>query len=63
MKLAGIIWYHDIVEKLEWKHNVYKNEVKEIFSYAKQFRFIEKDIARMKICIPFTGKQRTEDIS
>ncbi len=42
LKLSGIIWYHDIVEKLEWKHNVNKNEVKEIFYYAKHFRFIEK---------------------
>ncbi len=42
MKLTGIIWHHDIVEKLEWKHNVNKHEVKEILYNTKHFRFIEK---------------------
>ena len=42
MKIEGFIWYDEIIEKLERKHNVYPYEVREIFVNRPQFRFVEK---------------------
>ena len=41
MKIAGIIWLRDIVDKLSWKHNVTTDEVEEIFNRSPRYRFIE----------------------
>ena len=41
MKVSGIIWLRDIVDKLLWKHNVTTNEVEEVFSRSPRYRFIE----------------------
>jgi uncharacterized DUF497 family protein len=42
LKLAGIIWLEKIVEKIERKHHVTQDEVREILSGSSQFRFVEK---------------------
>ena len=42
MKLAGIIWLEEIVEKIERKHRVKQNEVREILKNSSHFRFVEK---------------------
>lgn len=42
MKINGILWLEDIVEKLLQKHNVEKYEVTEIFQNRPFFRFVEK---------------------
>lgn len=42
MKIMGFVWYDEIVEKLERKHNVQQQEVREIFTNRPQFRFVEK---------------------
>jgi uncharacterized protein len=42
MKITGILWLEDIVEKLQRKHHIKKHEVKEIFQNKPVFRFIEK---------------------
>lgn len=42
MKIDGLIWFEDIVEKLNRKHNVQQDEVKEILSNKPNFRFVEK---------------------
>lgn len=42
MKITGIIWLEDIVEKLAWKHNVQQHEVIEVLRNEPLFRFIEK---------------------
>ena len=42
MKIEGFIWYDDITEKLERKHDVHQYEVREIFVNRPQFRFVEK---------------------
>lgn len=42
MKITGIIWLEDIVEKLWSKHNVDQDEVKEVFQNVPYFRFVEK---------------------
>ena len=42
MKISGIIWLEEIVQKLIWKHSVSQNEVYEIFENKPKFRFVEK---------------------
>ncbi|MCD6207498.1 MAG: BrnT family toxin [Methanosarcinales archaeon] len=42
MRIEGIIWFDEIIEKLEWKHNVQPREVTEVFVNKPQFRFVEK---------------------
>ncbi len=42
MKIREIIWLEDILEKLERKHNVRKNEVIEVLENKPKFRFVEK---------------------
>ncbi len=42
MKIHGIIWLRDIVDKLAWKHNVSTDEVEELFDGSPRYRFIEK---------------------
>ena len=42
MKLSGIIWLEEVVEKIERKHHVMRNEVREILSRSAHFRFVEK---------------------
>lgn len=42
MKINGILWLEDIVEKLFLKHKVDKNEVREIMNSQPFFLFAEK---------------------
>jgi len=42
MKIEGFIWYSDILEKLENKHNVSTNEVESLFDRKPITRKIEK---------------------
>lgn len=42
MKITGILWLEDIVEKLIRKHKVEKEEVKETLQNHPLFRFVEK---------------------
>jgi uncharacterized DUF497 family protein len=42
LKIAGFIWFDDIVQKLQHKHSVQQEEVKEVFASHPQFRFVEK---------------------
>lgn len=42
MKLTGIVWLHDVVDKVAWKHNVATDEVEEVLNGRPRFRFIEK---------------------
>lgn len=42
MKITGIIWLEEIVEKLARKHAVEQAEVREVLSNSPRFRFIEK---------------------
>ncbi len=41
MKVTGIIWLRDVVDKLSWKHNVTTDEVEETFDNSPRYRFIE----------------------
>jgi uncharacterized DUF497 family protein len=42
MKINGIIWLRDIVDKLAVKHNVETYEVEEAFRNQPKIRFVEK---------------------
>lgn len=42
MKIKGLIWFDNIIEKLVRKHNVLQNEVREVLSNKPYFRFVEK---------------------
>jgi len=42
LKLSGIIWLEEIVEKIERKHRVTQDEVREILRGPSHFRFVEK---------------------
>jgi len=41
MKITGIIWLREVVDKLEWKHHVTADEVEEALAATPRFRFIE----------------------
>jgi uncharacterized DUF497 family protein len=42
LKIVGLIWFDEIVEKLIRKHNVQQREVREVLSNKPHFRFVEK---------------------
>ena len=42
MKISGLIWLAEIVDKLDWKHNVQQQEVREVFRRKPKCRFVEK---------------------
>lgn len=42
MKISGIIWLPDIVEKISRKHRVKQDEVREVLGSSSHFRFVEK---------------------
>ena len=42
MKISGLIWLEEIVEKIRQKHKVTQEEVREVFRNSKHFRFVEK---------------------
>lgn len=41
MKLTGIIWLRDIVDKLLWKHHITTDEVEEVFGHPPRYRLVE----------------------
>jgi hypothetical protein len=50
MKIEGIIWLRDIVDKLASKHQVEPYEVEEVLDRRPQVRFVEK------------GERKDEDV-
>lgn len=42
MKLDGLVWLTDIVDKLAWKHQVDPDEVEEVLNNQPQIRFVQK---------------------
>ncbi len=50
MKIEGIIWLRDVVDKLAFKHHVETHEVEEVLGSKPKFRFVEK------------GKREGEDV-
>ena len=50
MRIEGVIWLRDIVDKLASKHHVETDEVEEVLNSKPKFRFVEK------------GERRGEDV-
>ena len=42
MKLSGIIWLEEIIEKIDRKHRVTQDEVRDVLTSSSYFRFVEK---------------------
>jgi uncharacterized DUF497 family protein len=42
LKIKGLIWFDEIIEKLARKHNVSQNEVREVLENRPHLRFVEK---------------------
>ncbi len=42
MKITGFVWFDDVIEKLETKHSVQQDEVRELFANRPHFRRVEK---------------------
>jgi len=42
LKLSGIIWLQEIVEKINVKHRVTQDEVRDVLRISSHFRFVEK---------------------
>jgi uncharacterized protein len=42
LKISGIIWLPEIVEKISHKHRVDQDEVREVLRTSSHFRFVEK---------------------
>jgi uncharacterized DUF497 family protein len=42
MKIDGVIWLRDIVDKLAWKHSVDTFEVEEVLNSEPKIRFVQK---------------------
>jgi len=41
MKVTGVIWLRNVIDKLAWKHDVTTDEVEEIFNQVPIYRFME----------------------
>jgi len=42
MKVTEILWLQQIVDKIEVKHHLTKEEVEEVFANKPQYRFVEQ---------------------
>jgi uncharacterized DUF497 family protein len=42
MHIVGLVWLDEIIDKLEYKHNVRQAEVAQVLDSHPLFRFIEK---------------------
>jgi hypothetical protein len=46
LKISGVIWIDEIIDKLERKHNVQQDEVRQVFRNDPHFRFVETATGR-----------------
>ena len=51
MKIRGMIWLREIVDKLAFKHHVTPDEVEEVLKGKPNFALLKKASAREKTCI------------
>jgi uncharacterized DUF497 family protein len=58
LKITGLIWYDEVVEKLGQKHNVQQHEVREVLAKHPQFRFVEKGHRRGENVYAALGRTR-----
>lgn len=58
MKITGLIWYDEIIEKLERKHGVKQHEVLEVLEKRSQFCFVEKGYRKGENVYAVLGRTR-----
>lgn len=58
MKIRGIIWLDSVVEKIDRKHGVSREEVRQVVQGDAMFRFVEKGHRRGENL--YAGLGRTE---
>jgi hypothetical protein len=63
LKIKGLIWFDEIIDKLARKHRVSQVEVIEVLTNEPYFRFIERVIALVRMYMPQWGKPKMEGIS
>jgi hypothetical protein len=42
VRITGVIWLRDIIDKLDWKHNVSPEEVEQVLESRPRFRKLER---------------------
>jgi hypothetical protein len=57
MRIEGIIWLRQIVDKLALKHQVDVNEVEETLNNKPKIRFVEKGLRKNENIYMALGKQ------
>ena len=55
MKIEGLIWLEDIVEKLEQKHKVLQNEVREVLQKQSSFPICRERVSFWGKCVCCSG--------
>ena len=58
MKISGLIWLDDIVQKIAQKHAVQREEVRQVFTNRNRprFRFVEKGHRMGENVYPVSGR-------
>ena len=51
MRIRGVVWLREIVDKLAVKHHVAPHEVEEMLANTNQFRFLEKGERPRRGCV------------
>jgi uncharacterized DUF497 family protein len=59
VKLTGIVWLRNVVDKLLWKHSVTTDEVEEVFNRLPGYRFIERGDVEGENLYTAMGQTRT----
>lgn len=55
MKIEHIVWLEEIIEKLDRKHDVQQDEVRELLDNKPHFRFVEKGHRPEEKCLCCIG--------
>jgi len=63
MKITGIIWLREVVDKLARKHNLTTVEVEEVLHLVRGFRFIEMETWKAKTFMPQWAERRLDATS
>lgn len=55
MKITGLLWLEDLVDKIAQKHAVKQSEIRELFDNRPLLRFVERVIAWGRMCTRRSG--------
>lgn len=57
MKITGLIWLEDLVDKIARKYAVKPSEVREVFKNRPRFHLLKRDTAGERMYTQLWGKQ------